>query len=411
MQVVYPRCCGLDVHQKSVTACVMLTDEAGQGTSEVRTYGTMTIELLQLADWLTSKGVTHVAMESTGVYWRPVFNILEGQQEVILVNAQHMKAVPGRKTDVKDSQWLADLLRHGLLKASFIPPAPIRDLRELTRYRATLVQRHAAEINRLHKILESANIKLGAVISKLLGVSGRAMLDAIVGGEQDPLRLAELARGPMRGKMRQLRRALAGRIKPHHVLLIEEILTQIDGIEASITRLDEEIARQLASDEEAMALLQTIPGVKQVAAATILAEIGTDMSRFPSAKHLAAWAGVCPGNRQSGGKRLHSRARRDGDTWLKAVLGEAAWAASHTHDTYLAAQYHRLARRRGKQKAIVAVAHTLVVIVYHILKTRQPYRDLGADYFEKLDATRIQRHHVKRLEALGFAVTLTPKAA
>jgi transposase len=410
MQVVYPRCCGLDVHQKSVTACVMLTEAEGRVQTTVRTVSTMTADLLVLDDWLTSLGVTHVAMESTGVYWRPVYNILEDRHEIILVNAQHIKAVPGRKTDVKDSEWLADLLRHGLLKGSFIPPAPIRALRELTRYRATLVQHRTLEINHLYKTLEGANIKLGAVVSRMLGVSSRAMLEALVAGEQDPEVLAQLARGPMRAKLPDLRRALTGRVQPYHLILIEQILAQIDAVQQSIERLEAEIERSLTVYQEEMALLQTIPGVGKVAAATIIAEIGTEMSRFPSAHHLAAWAGLCPGNRQSGGKRLPSKAR-EGDTWLKAALGEAAWAVARKHATYLSAQYHRLARRRGKQKAIVAVAHSILVIAYHILHDRQPYRDLGTDYFDTLDATRIQRHHVTRLQALGFDVTLTPKAA
>lgn len=410
MQVVYPRCCGLDVHQKSVTACVMLTDGEGRVQTKVCTFSTMTADLVALGRWLTSLEVTHVAMESTGVYWRPVYNILEGTQEVLLVNAQHVRAVPGRKTDVKDSEWLADLLRHGLLTGSFIPPAPIRALRELTRYRATLVQQHTREINHLHKTLEGANIKLGAVVSKLLGVSSRAMLAALIAGEQDPEVLSQLARGPMRAKLPELRRALTGRVQPHHLIVLEQILVQIDALEGSIARLEEEIERRLAAYQEEVTLLQTIPGIGKVAAATIIAEVGTDMSRFPTAKHLAAWAGLCPGNRQSGGKRLPSKAR-EGDTWLKAALGEAAWAVARKHDSYLAAQYHRLARRRGKQKAIVAVAHSMLVIAYHVLQEHTPYRDLGTDYFEQLDATRIERHHVHRLEALGYEVSLTKKAA
>jgi transposase len=278
MQVVYPRCCGLDVHQKSITACVMLTEEDGTVQTKVRNFGTMTADLLALGAWLTSLGVTQVAMESTGVYWRPVYTILEGSQEVILVNAQHVKAVPGRKTDVKDSEWLADLLRHGLLRGSFIPPAPIRALRELTRYRATLVQQHTKEINHLDKTLEGANIKLGAVVSRLLGVSSRAMLQALVAGEEDPAVLAELARGPLRGKLPALRRALTGRVQPYHRVLIEQILVQLEAIDGSIDRLEEEIARSLEPYQEEMALLQTIPGVGTTAAATIIAEIGTDIS-------------------------------------------------------------------------------------------------------------------------------------
>jgi transposase len=410
MQVVYERCCGLDVHKKSVTACVLLSAPEGTVTKKVRTFGTMTADLLALGDWLKSLEVNQVAMESTGIYWRPVFNILEEGRTVILVNAQHIKAVPGRKTDVKDSEWLADLLRHGLLKASFIPPEPIRELRESTRYRTTLIQARTAEINRLHKVLESANIKLGSVASEVLGASGRAMLDAILAGEQDPEVLAELAKGRLRQKLPVLRKALTGRVKPQHLVLLERMLAHIDFLEESIQQVHREIERCLLPFAREMELLQTIPGVGEVAAGAILAEIGTDPRRFPSAKHLAAWAGVCPGNRQSGGKRLKSK-MREGNTWLRGILGEVAWAISHKNDNYLSAQYHRLARRRGKLKAVGAVAHSVLVIAYHVLAEQRPYRDLGRDYFDRLDRDRLQRHHVHRLEALGYEVSLTPKAA
>lgn len=410
MEVVYTRCCGLDVHKKSVTACVLITEADGDVKKAVRSFPTMTADLLALSDWLTTLEVRHIAMESTGIYWRPVFNILEEGRTVILVNAQHMKAVPGRKTDVKDSEWLADLLRHGLLKPSFIPPAPIRELRELTRYRTTLIHERTAEVNRLHKVLECANIKLGAVASEVMGVSGRAMLDALLAGERDPEVLANLAKGRLRQKLPALRKALEGRVKPHHLVLLERHLAHIDFLEESIQQVQAEVERCLVPFQEAIQLLQTIPGVSEIAAGAIIAEIGSDMSRFPSAKHLAAWAGVCPGNRQSGGKRLGSRVRQ-GDTWLKGILGEVAWAISRRNDNYLSAQYHRLARRRGKLKAAVAVAHSVLVVAYHILDEQQPYQDLGKDYFDKLDQDRLQRHHVRRLEALGFEVSLTPKAA
>ncbi len=410
MQVVHERCCGLDVHKKTVVACVLLTAPTGEVTKAVRTYATMTADLLALGDWLSSLGVTQVAIESTGIYWRPVFNLLEEGRTVTLVNAQHLKRVPGRKTDVRDSEWLADLLRHGLLRPSFIPPAPVRQLRDLTRYRATLIQERAAEANRLQKVLETANIKLAMVATDVLGVSGRRMLEALLGGAQDPAALAELAKGRLRAKLPELRRALDGRVQPHHLVLIERILAHIDFLEASLAQLQSAIEPHLAAFAEAVELLDTIPGVDAEAAAVIVAEIGTDMSRFASAKHLASWAGLCPGNKQSGGKRLNEKATK-GDRWLRGVLGEVAWAISHTKGNYLAAQYHRLARRRGKYKAIVAIAHSVLVIAYHILRDRQPYTDLGADYFERLEAERVERYHVKKLRQLGYEVTLTPSQA
>jgi len=410
MRVVHERCCGLDVHQKTVVACVLITEPEGRLHKEVRTFSTMTADLMALSDWLSGLEVDQVAMESTGVYWRPVFALLEEGRTVTLVNPRHMKAVPGRKTDVKDAEWIADLLRHGLLQASFIPPAPVRELRELTRYRKSLLSQRTQEVNRLHKVLETANIKLGMVATDVLGVSGRRMLDAIVAGEQDPEVLAELAKGRLRVKLPQLRRALEGRLTAHHLVLIKRILAHLDFLEESLGELQDEIECALAPFEEAVQLLQTIPGVGATAAAAIVSEIGVDMNRFPSAKHLASWAGLCPGNRQSGGKRMSGKPT-GGDTWLKGVLGEVAWTIARSQGNYLSAQYHRIARRRGKLKAAVAVAHSVLVIAYHILKTKQPYRDLGADYFDKLDANRIQSYHVKRLAALGYDVTLTKKVA
>lgn len=410
MQIVHPRCCGLDVHKKDVKACVLLTHADGTITSQVRTFSTLTDGLLALADWLRALDVQQVAMESTGVYWRPVFNLLEDDCTVILVNAQHVKAVPGRKTDVKDSEWLADLLRHGLLEPSFIPPAPIRELRDLTRYRKSLIGERSQEANRLQKVLETANIKLAMVASNVLGVSGRQMLTALLSGEQDAGALAELARGRLREKLPLLRRALVGRVQPYHLTLIDRILAHIEFLEESIAALQQEIDRCLAPFAQAMALLMTIPGVNAQAASTLVAEIGTDMTRFPSAKHLASWAGVCPGNRESAGKRKSGKPR-EGNHWLKAVLGEVAWVVSRTRDNYLVAQYRRLARRKGRLKAIGAVMHSVLVIVYHVLREGTPYRELGADYFDKLDTARLERHHVNRLRALGYEVVLTPIAA
>ncbi|HEV8632788.1 MAG TPA: IS110 family transposase [Chloroflexota bacterium] len=410
MQVVHARCCGLDVHKRTVVACVLLSREDGAVLRHLRTFSTMTPDLLALADWLDRLGVEQVALESTGVYWRPVFNILEEGRTLVLVNPQHIRRVPGRKTDVQDAEWLADLLRHGLVRPSFIPPAPVRELRELTRYRKTLVQERTSEVNRLHKVLEGANLKLAAVATDVLGLSGRGMLLALVGGEQDPDVLAELARGRLRAKLPALRHALAGRVQPHHRVLIGRLLAHIDFLEESIAEVQEEIERRLPPFAEAVELLQTLPGVGAVVAAAVVAEIGTDMSRFPSAKHLASWAGLCPGNKQSAGKRLGGRTT-NGNVWLRAMLGEAAWSIARSRGSYLHAQYHRLARRRGKHKAATAVAHSLVVIIYCMLRDHRPYSDLGTDYFDQRDALLIRRHHVQRLEQLGYTVTLTPTQA
>ncbi|MDQ6743658.1 MAG: IS110 family transposase [Candidatus Dormibacteraeota bacterium] len=410
MQVVHERCCGLDVHKKTVVACVLGSAADGSVQRRVRTFGTMTAELLALGDWLRDLAVTQVAIESTGVYWRPVYTLIEDGRTITLVNAQHVKGLPGRKTDVQDSEWLADLLRHGLLRPSFIPPPPISDLRELTRYRKTLVQERTDEVNRLHKLLESANLKLASVASDVMGVSGRLILAALAGGQDDPEALAALAKGLLRKKLPELRRALEGRVKPVHRVLLERLLAHGAFLEESIAAVQQEIEAALRPFAEAVTLLQTIPGVGATAAATIVAELGTDMARFPSAKHLASWAGVCPGNKQSGGKRLSGKTTH-GDSWLRAALGEVAWAIAHTKDTYLAACYHRLARRRGKYKAAVAIAHRVLVICYHVLKDQRPYQDLGPDYFDQLDPDRLQRHHVRRLEQLGYAVTLTKKEA
>jgi transposase len=410
MQVVHARCCGLDVHQKTVVACVLLTEADGSVHKQVRTFGAMTPDLLALNDWLSALAVERVALESTGVYWQPVFNVLEAEHDVLLVNAAHMKAVPGHKTAIKDAEWIADLLRHGLLRPSFIPPQPVRDLRELrelTRYRQALLHERTQQVNRLHKLLETANLKLGAVASDILGRSGRDMLDALLAGETDPAVLAELARGRLRAKLPQLRAALEGRVQAQHRLLLRHLLVHIDFLEAQLEELTAEIETTLAPLAQAVQLLETIPCVGHTAATAIVSEIGADMSRFPSAKHLASWAGVCPGNKQSGGKRLSSETTH-GSPWLRAVLGEIAWSIAHTSDTYLAAQYHRLARRCGKRKAIVAVSHTLLVVLYHMLRDQRPYEDLGADYFARLDATRLQRRYVRGLEQLGYAVTLAP---
>ena len=410
IHVMYKRCAAIDVHKKTAVVTIMITEADGSVQEHLKTFSTMTADLLALDDWLRRHKVEVVAMESTGVYWRPIFNLLEDGRTIILVNAQHMKAVPGRKTDRNDSQWLADLLRLGLLKASFIPPKPIRELRELTRYRKSLVEERAREINRLQKVLETANIKLASVATDVLGKSGRDMLEAILGGQNDPEILAELARGRLRAKLPDLRHALDGRVQPHHRLLLTHILAHIDFLEESLAQLEPEIEQYLAPFEEAMELVQSLVGIAETAAASIIAEIGIDMTRFASDKHIASWAGICPGNKQSGGKRLSGKTTK-GNPYLRATLYEVAWAISRTKDNYLSAFYHRMARRLGKKKAITALAHKVLVIIYHILLTKKPYTDLGADYFDQKDRGRIERHHVHRLEQLGYAVTLEPKEA
>lgn len=408
MQVLYERCCGLDVHKKTVVACVVITSPEEPVHKQIRTFATTTTSLLALADWLTALQISHIALESTGIYWRPVFNLLEEGRTIILVNAQHMKAVPGRKTDVKDSEWLADLLRHGLLKASFIPTKPIRDLRDLVRYRKSLVQARTQEINRLQKVLETANVKLASVMSDVLGKSGRRMLAAIVEGVSDAEAIADLACGTLRRKLPQLQQALLGRIEAHHRVLLSQIFGHITYLEDSIERLQQDIDQRLHPFAEAMDLLLSIPGIQAITAAAILGEIGCEMQRFPSAKHLASWAGVCPGNKQSGGKRLSGQTTK-GNTRLRSVLVEVVWNITRIKDTYLCAQYHRLARRMEKQKAAMAVAHSLLIIIYHVLAKKQPYQELGAAYFDTLDKERVKRQALRRLETLGYAVTLAPK--
>jgi transposase len=409
MDVIYSRCCGLDIHKKTVVACLINSVQGQQPQKEVRTFRTMTAELLLLADWLQMAGCTHVAMESTGVYWRPVYNLLEGLFTLLVVNAQHIKAVPGRKTDVKDAEWIAELLRHGLLRGSFIPSKPQRQLRELTRHRTTLVQDRARVINRLQAVLEDANIKLAAVVTDIRGVSARAMLEALIVGERDVTVLADLARGRLRAKRDQLEEALQGYCTPHHSFLLTEYLSQIDYLDDAIARVSTMIAQDLEAEQEAVALLDTIPGVSQRTAEVLLAEIGTDMTRFPSAKHLASWAGMCPGNYESGGKRLNGKTRK-GSRWLRQVLVEAAHVAAKTKQTYLAAQYRRLAARRGKKRALIALGHTILTIVYHLLVRKQPYQDLGAAYFDTHDQRRVEHRLVRRLERLGYQVSLQSNA-
>jgi transposase len=408
MDVVHQRCCGLDVHKRTVVACVLVSVAAGDGQPErqIRTFGTFTNQVLALADWLTEQRVTHVALESTGVYWKSIWNLLEDRFELVLVNPRAIKAVPGRKTDVHDAEWLAELLRHGLLTASFVPDRAQRELRELTRYRTSLVGERSAAINRLQKTLEGANIKLASVASDVVGASARQMLAALVGGTTDPQQLAKLAQGRMRDKLPQLEQALAGQVGAHQRFLLAEQLAHIDALDASIQRLSAEIAERLRPFDELIARLAAIPGIGRIIAEVLLAEIGVDLSRFPTAGHLASWAGMCPGHNESAGKRRSGKTRK-GSPWLRAALVQAAHAAAHSKQSYFAAQYRRLTARRGAKKAAVAVGHSILVVVYHLLTHDCPYVDLGSTYFDQRDPRPVQRRLVRRLEALGYHVELT----
>lgn len=401
MQVIYERCCGLDVHKKSVVACAITP----QG-KETRTFGTMTDDLWTLVDWLKLKGCTYVAMESTGVYWKPIYNLLELEEiQTLVVNAQHIKAVPGRKTDVKDAEWIADLLQHGLLQGSYIPGREQRELRELVRYRRSLINERTREVNRLQKVLEGANIKLASIAADVMGVSGRSMLEAIIQGTDDPTLLAGMAKGRMKNKRDELERALHGLVGSHQRMLISAQLEHIDFLDRKISLLDQEIGERMHPFEENLELLDTIPGVGRRTAEQILAEIGTDMKRFQTAAHLASWAGMSPGNNESAGKRKSGRTRK-GNNALRSTLVDAAHAAARTKGTYLSAQYHRIAARRGNGRAAVAVGHTILVMVYHILKKQESYAELGANYFDQRRQDATVNRAVKKLESLGFKVIL-----
>ena len=401
MEVVYKQCCGLDVHQKSVVACVTMPKG-----KESRTFGTMTQDLLELSDWLVSCGVTHVAMESTGVLWKPVYNLLEGLGLTLLVvNAHHIKSVPGRKTDMKDAEWIAKLLQHGLLRGSYIPDRPNRELRELVRYRRSLIQQRAQAVNRLQKVLEGANIKLSSVASDITGVSGRAMLEAISSGKDDPDTLVLLAKGRLQSKRVELKQALRGLTGPHQRLLIQSLLRQLDFLANEVTSLDREIADRMVSCEEAINRIDTIPGVGRRTAEELLAEIGPDMSRFPNAAHLASWARICPGNNESAGKRKSSHIGQ-GNRWLRSALVEAARATAHTKNNYLSVQYHRLAARRGSNRATIALAHTILVIIYYMLVRGTSYYELGGNYFDERNEQAAIKRAVNRIEQLGYKVTL-----
>jgi transposase len=409
MEVVYERCCGLDIHKRSVVACVIVPGPAATPRKEIRTFGTMTPDLLALGDWLGGHGVTHVAMESTGVYWQPIYNLLEDRFTLLLVNARHVKAVPGRKTDVRDCEWLADLLRHGLLQASFVPDRPQRELRELTRYRTSLIRERAAEVNRLQKTLEGANIKLASVATDIMGTSGRAMVAALVAGTTDAETLAELAKGRLREKLPDLKRALTGQMAAHQRFLLAQQLAHIDFLEATIERVSAEIGERLHPFAEVICRLDTVPGVGRRIAEVLVAEIGTDMTRFPTSRHLASWAGMCPGNNESAGKRKSGRTRK-GSPWLRAALVEAGQAAGRTKQSYLGAQYRRLVARRGAKRAVVAVGHSILVIVYHLLRRDARYDDLGPHYFDERDRQAVQHRLLRRLQQLGLKVTVEPIA-
>lgn len=407
MRILYDCCAGLDVHKKSVVACAFWVDDAGECREEIKTFGTMTRDLLRLSEWLSARQVSHVAMESTGVYWKPIFNILESTFKVLLVNARHIKQVPGRKTDVKDCHWIAQLLQHGLLKASFVPDRPQRDLRDLTRSRAQLVADHTRAVNRIQKILEDANIKLASVASNALGVSGRAMIQALLAGEKSPADMAQLARGRLRAKIKPLEASLEGHVTEHHRFLLRLYWKQMDQIEDAIAALDERIDALTRPFEEELALLDTIPGVDLVAAQAVMAEIGVDMRRFPTSGHLASWAGLCPGSNESAGKRKSGKTTK-GNRWLRRCLSQAAWAASRTKNTYLSSQFRQIAKRRGRKRAIIAVAHTILVIAYHVLSEGCEYRELGGDYFDNLRPERLRSYYVRRLNKLGYEVTIKP---
>lgn len=408
MDVLIERCAGLDVHQATVVATVRYPEGRGRA-SVTETFGTMAADLLALREWLQAYGVTHVALESTGVYWKPIYYMLEDACTLLLINMQLLKHVPGRKTDVKDSEWLAQLLECGLLKASFVPPPPIRELRDLTRYRLQQVRERAREVNRLCKVLEDSNLKLTSVLTDVMGVSGRSMLTALVQGTTDPTVLAELARGRLRKKLPELRRALAGRFRRHHAFLVEQILAKIDYLDEALERLNAEIDERLGPFEPVLTRLDTIPGVNRTVAISIIAESGGDMSRFPTAGHLCSWAALCPGQNESAGKRRSGKTRR-GNQYLRGQLIQGALGAIHTKGSALQARYHRVKRHRGHKKAVVAVAHQILEIAYYVMLDGVTYQELGADYFDRRHAERATRRHVRQLEALGYRVTIEKAA-
>jgi transposase len=409
-ETIYANCAGLDVHKKSVEACVRQLRADGSVEIQTQRWGTMTRDLQALRLWLESLGVQQVAMESTGVYWKPIYNLLEEHFEVWLVNPREVKQVPGRKTDARDCQWLAQLMQFGLLRASFIPPRWQRDLRDLTRQRTQWVEEQTRAVNRMHKVLEEANIKLGSVASDILGVSGRAMLWALIRGQEDTEQIAQLARGRLRAKLPELRLALEGRVREHHQFQLRLLMKQLQDLDELIIEVDRRIAELSRVWRQTLKRLDEIDGIDQTLAEVLLAEVGPTVENFPTADHLASWAGMCPGNDESAGRQRSGKTRQ-GSRWLRQALVQAAWGATHTK-SYLAARFRRLAARRGRKRALVAVGHSILTIVYHLLqKDGNHYRDLGPDYLDQLHADRITRYLVKRLERLGHKVTLEPLAA
>jgi transposase len=410
METMVGCCAGLDVHKDTVEACVRRVEKEGRLYQQTRHWGTMTRELVAMAEWLRGEGVTQVAMESTGVYWKPIFNILESDFQVLLVNAKDLKHVPGHKTDVKDCQWIAQLLQHGLLKGSFIPPRGQRELRDLTRQRAQVMGEHSRISNRIQKVLEDANIKLGSVASDVVGASGRLMLQAIIGGETNPEVLADMAKQRLREKIPQLQQALAGKITEHHRWLLGLLWDQLRSSETFLARLDERIEQLTRPQQPVLEKLDAIPGIDRRVAEVLLAEIGADMTPFPSHGHLASWAGICPGNNESAGKKRSGKTTK-GSRWLRQALVQAAWAASHKKDSYFQAHAQNLMRRRGRKRGLVAVAHSLLLVLYHMLKEGTEYRDLGPDFLDRIRSEHLTRFHIQRLQQLGLTVTVTPAAA
>jgi transposase len=409
MEVIHSKCAGLDVHQKTVVACVRLAVKRKVG-HEVRTFGTTTSELLALSDWLASHGCTHVAMESTGIYWKPVWHVLEGTFDLVLANAMHIKNIPGRKSDVNDATWISDLLAHGLIRSSFVPPTEIQELRDLTRSRKQFVREVAQHIQRVQKVLEDANVKLTEILSDVMGKSGRAIIEAIIAGEQDPKVLASLACGNrLKATREEFVEALRGRVTSHHRFLLKLHLGQIDALESAVRELEVRVGDALLPFRESAELLTTIPGVSDTVARVIIAEVGLDMGRFPTSGHLISWAGLCPGMNESAGKRFSSRIRA-GAPWLKATLVQAVWPAIRTKGSYLQAQFLRLKSRRGPKKAIIAVAASMLTAVYHMLKNHVPYRDLGGDYFARQDKAKVAKRLIKKLNDLGLRVEVCPAA-
>src|SRR5688572_24305319 len=409
MDIVITRCAGLDVHKATVVATVRVPGDGSRRRVVTETFGTMTADLIALREWLQAFGVTHVALESTGVYWKPVYYVLEDAFELLLINMLELKRVPGRKTDVKDSEWLAQLLECGLLRSSFVPPVPIRELRDLTRYRVQQTRDRSQEVNRLQKVLEDAGMKLTSVLTDVMGVSGRAMVEALVAGTTDPQVLADLARGQLRKKLPALQRALAGRFRPVHAFLLEQILAKIDYLDETLERLTEEIDRRVAPFEPMLTALDTIPGIDRIGAISLVAETGGSMTRFPSAAHLCSWAGMCPGHDESAGKRRTGKTRK-ANRYLRSTLIQAGLAASHKKDSALQALYARVRSRRGHKKAVVATGHQILEIAYYVMRDAVTYRELGAAYVRRQDRDRTARRHVKQLEALGYVVTVQPAA-